>query len=370
MKKEKKERRKLIIDGNLLARKSFYKFRELKSTILVKNLGYLSKKVKEQTVTLKKEEENKFVSDGSGRIINIKENSRIEGKINQIIAEEGVVSLNTGVLYGMLRSILVAYGKFKIEEVIICYDPVYHKDNGIQLRKEINSEYKNRKKDPDTEREFNLALSLAQSFFYKIGILQVTTTKFEADDILQYYTHKIFKEEECIILTNDHDLFQLLEPNRVKMLRLGVNPDLYTAKKFKEEYKISSKQYKDVLVLGGCSTDNVKGVKGISEKSAIDLIREFKSLKILLKKYKTSSNKRAITALDKDKKTGFKSLKESYRLVSLYGLKKELKDDLSIIKSSKSPEIRYKQAITFLKILKFKSFLTKSAKKSLKLLIS
>jgi len=374
---KKKKDTKLIIDGHLIARKSFYKFRNLSTKVPIKALAFLSKNIEEQALDKKAKEENpenEFISEESGKTLSLNQNGRIEKKIRELSLKEETVTLNTGILYGMLRSILVAYEKYDINEVVICYDPIYKVSNKPQFRKELIADYKNRKKDPEIEILFSEGLYLTQAFFYKAGVPQTTTKRFEADDILQYYSHKKFKKDKCLVLTNDHDLFQLLEPNRVKMLRLGgkgsVRSPLYTATDFRKEFGISPKQWKDVLALGGCSTDNVKGIKGISSNKAVELIRNYKSLNNLIKTYKSNPpEKRIITALDKEAEQGWGNLKLAYRLVSLYGLKKELKDDISTIKSSKSPEICLEHARTFLNILEFKSFLTKPAQSSLKSLI-
>jgi 5'-3' exonuclease len=268
----------------------------------------------------------------------------------------------------MLRSLLTAYERFDIDDIVICYDPPPLISN--QIRYEIVSNYKNRKKDPETENLFSLSLSLARSFFYKAGIKQVTTIKYEADDILHYYSHKIYRDSKCLILTNDHDLFQILVPNRVKILKIGSDYSLYSSSDFRRDYKISPQQYKSVLALGGCSTDNVKGVPGISSETALKLIQEFNSIKNLISNYKKSSlSPRIINALSKEESLSFSNLLLSLKLVSLYGLSESLESDLLINFSKKSPEIRYKQSLFLLSLLNFKSFLTESGRKSLKSLI-
>ena len=364
MKEEKTKKINLIIDGNLLARKSFYKFKNLSTEIKNKELKLVSKSL------LKKDKENKkkIISDNSGRDISFNKEGKIEKKIKEISEREGSTIIYTGVLYGMLRSILVACKKFNISNIVIIYDPLPEISN--QFRYKIADNYKNRKKDPETEANFYASLILAQSFFYRAGIKQVTTTKFEADDLLHYYSHKIYKDENVIALTNDHDLFQILVPNRVKILKIGSDYSLYTATDFKKEFSIKPKQYRDVLALGGCSTDNVKGVKGISKNTALSLIQKYGSIINLFENYKKESlEKRVITALEKEEENDLKNLKLSLKLVSLYGLNNSLKKDILTKKTTNSPEICYKQAIFLLKLLKFRSFLTESSKKSLKSII-
>jgi 5'-3' exonuclease len=358
----------LIIDGNLLARKSFYKFKNL--SIKVKNEDLISisrkliKKTKEDT-----EDKSLFVSENSGREVSIQNLAKIDKKLREISSLQDSTIIYTGVLYGMLRSILVAYNKFNINKVVIAYDPPYI-NSTTKIRGKLTQDYKDRKRDTKTEALFYSSLSLAQSFFYKVGIEQSTTTKFEADDLLHYYTHNLYKDNNCLVLTNDHDLFQILVPNRVKILKIGKDYSIYSSTDFKSEFNISPKQYLQVLTLGGCSTDNVKGVPGLSSDTALKLIQEFKSIKSLLKLYKSSSlPDRIKNILNKEIESDLSNLKLSLKLVSLYGLHPSLISDIISSKTNKSPEIRISSSISILNLLNFKSFLTESGINSLKSLI-
>lgn len=373
----KKKEINLIIDGNLLARKSFYKFQNLSAKLRNRDLLSLSKSLIPDSESSEKENDEKkeFISDNSGREISIKTSGKIDKKLKEISSRESSTEINTGVLYGMLRSILLAYEKFNVKNIIICYDPLPAMSD--QFRYKIVAKggkslpYKNRKKDPKIEALFLSSLLLSQAFFYKAGITQTISTKFEADDLLHYYTHKLYKDDQCLILTNDHDLFQILVPNRVKILKIGSDYSIYSASDFKKEYNIPSNKYRLVLAIGGCSTDNVSGIPGISEKSAISLIKEFNSIENMIKSYKSSSIPlRLKTALEKEEAVGFSNLFLSLKLVSLYGLYSYLESDLLIKKSNKSPEIRYNSAVSLLELLNFKSFLTKSSLSSIESLIS
>jgi len=368
-----KTKTKLIIDGNLLARKSFYKFKNLTSTIKIEDLKYLSKPLQKKLLA---DDDTKttdeILSKKSGNSISVNKLSKISSKLEKISKEQEETQIPTGVLFGMLRSILVAVDKFNIGEIVICYDPVNYsqKEGEPQIRKILNPKYKNRKKDPVAETIFFDSLFIAISFFNKLSIKQVTSSKYEADDILHYFTHKVFKNDKCLVMTNDHDLYQLLVPNRVSLFRQGMDPNYFTATLFREKFGISSKQWHDVQSLGGCSTDHVGGVYGISHNSAIELIRQFKSLKNLLRSYKKENlKKRVLTSLNREADQSFTSLKSAIRLTKLYGLEKSLEDDLSITKSSNSSEINLKATIFLLNLLRFKSFLTKDSKSKISQII-
>ncbi len=370
----------LIIDGNLLARKSFYKFKVLSSKMKVSELGILSKHLMSNIISSELGEalEEEIVNKDNGDIFTTKEGIS-SSKLRKIRTLEQMVTINTGILYGVLRSILSVSEEMSIEKIIFCYDPIKVEcslTSAHQIitphRIEISPEYKNRKKDPETEKIFHEGLSLLQSFLHKSGFKQAVTTKFEADDLMQYFSKKVFKKNKCIILTEDHDMFQLLEGNRVVMLNIGKRRGIVTEKDFIRKYKIPPNKYRDVLVLGGCSTDKVKGLKGVGEDTALEAIQTFESLETLLKTYRQNKDKvskRMFNALERDRKNKFTEIQEAYRLVRLYGLKKQLRKDTTITKINISKEGAYNNAINMLKTLKFKSLLNIDQKKSLKAMI-
>jgi len=87
---------------------------------------------------------------------------------------------------------------------------------------------------------------------------------------------------ECVVVTGDRDSLQLIDENvHVKLVisRQGqTNATLYTKEKFCEEYGFEPKKLIDLKSLMGDSSDNIPGVKGIGEKTALNLIRSFGSL--------------------------------------------------------------------------------------------
>lgn len=87
---------------------------------------------------------------------------------------------------------------------------------------------------------------------------------------------------ECVIVTGDRDSLQLIDQNvHVKLVisKPGqTTSTLYTEDKFREEYGFEPKKLIDLKSLMGDSSDNIPGVKGIGEKTALNLLRSFGSL--------------------------------------------------------------------------------------------
>ena len=87
---------------------------------------------------------------------------------------------------------------------------------------------------------------------------------------------------ECVVVTGDRDSLQLIDENvHVKLVisRPGqTTATLYTQEKFREEYGFEPKKLVDLKSLMGDSSDNIPGVKGIGEKTALNLLHSFGSL--------------------------------------------------------------------------------------------
>jgi DNA polymerase-1 len=100
---------------------------------------------------------------------------------------------------------------------------------------------------------------------------------FEADDIIGTISKKLSKGNiECTIITIDKDMDQLIDKH-IKIF----NPrkkEIRDIEKLRKEKGIEPENVIDILALGGDSSDNIPGIPGIGYKTALNLIREWKSL--------------------------------------------------------------------------------------------
>ncbi len=109
---------------------------------------------------------------------------------------------------------------------------------------------------------------------------------YEADDIIGSISLDAEKSGmETIILTGDKDSFQLLSDKtkvKIPVTRMGkTDTEVYDLEKLKEKYGVTPLQFIDVKGLMGDPSDNIPGVPGIGEKTAITLIQEFDSIENL-----------------------------------------------------------------------------------------
>ncbi len=152
-------------------------------------------------------------------------------------------------------------------------------DRESTVRKQIDPQYKaNRRKDYNEEAmehhsNMRRQMKELQVMLPSAGIAQYWCPGYEADDVLA--TLIDMSKGRTVVVARDKDLYQLL--------RRGVR--LYDLSKekgykwFSDEYGIEPEQWITVQALAGDSTDNIKGASGIGIKTAVKLVRTYKTTK-------------------------------------------------------------------------------------------
>jgi DNA polymerase-1 len=137
-----------------------------------------------------------------------------------------------------------------------------------------------RKGMPD---ELAVQMPLLKELLDNMGIKRIEIEGFEADDILGTQAVVCAQHgDECVIATGDKDSLQLIS-DKVTVLLAGTKggkPEttIYNVAKIIEQYGIAPKQLIEVKALMGDSSDNIPGVAGIGEKTALDLIVKYGSV--------------------------------------------------------------------------------------------
>ncbi|MBU4488342.1 MAG: DNA polymerase I [Candidatus Omnitrophica bacterium] len=107
---------------------------------------------------------------------------------------------------------------------------------------------------------------------------------FEADDVIATLTRKLAgKSLDVYIVTGDKDALQLVGPH-VKVYSTHKEGLIYDAEKVKERYGVGPERIVDLLSLMGDATDNITGIPGFGEKTALSLMKEFENLDEILTK--------------------------------------------------------------------------------------
>lgn len=145
------------------------------------------------------------------------------------------------------------------------------------FRHKIYEGYKiQREKMPESLRN---QIKIIKEICEKSGLQIFQQDGFEADDIIANLSFKISRDNvKVMIMTSDKDMIQIVNEN-INIYKIEKNREIIlTPTKIREEYGINPEQIIDVIALMGDASDNVPGVKGIGEKTAIKLITQFKSI--------------------------------------------------------------------------------------------
>ena len=182
-------------------------------------------------------------------------------------------------LLGFYTLLLQAIDKMKPDYFCICLD---HKDKSF--RHDIYPDYKAKRESPP---EILIAqLQRLRDVLKESELTFIEKSGFEADDLIGCLTNQDWaKSMDIHILTGDMDLLQLVNEHvRVLMPQRGAVPMKVMDKgAVQEKYQISPDQVIDYKALRGDSSDNIPGVRGIGEKTAVKLLDQFKSLDALYK---------------------------------------------------------------------------------------
>ena len=125
-----------------------------------------------------------------------------------------------------------------------------------------------------------------------LGVPILTSERYEADDVIGTLAVKAVDAGfEVAIVTGDKDFFQLVHEG-ITVYNPKEDGTWFDAAGVKEKFGVTPEQVVDVLALMGDSIDNIKGVPGIGEKGARDLIATYGTLEELLSHAGEVSNKR------------------------------------------------------------------------------
>tara|TARA_A100001037_G_scaffold54428_1_gene46712 strand:- start:3926 stop:6385 length:2460 start_codon:yes stop_codon:yes gene_type:complete len=180
----------------------------------------------------------------------------------------------TNALFGFIRTLESLNKKYQPETIIVALDskiPTW--------RKEEYPEYKaGRQETPEILLE---QINYFETFLKEMEVDCFECPGHEADDVLASLAKILLKKNiDPIIVSNDKDLLQTIEKG-VSILKSGRSISqikLVTKNSFFEEYGFDSKKIPDFKGLVGDSSDNLKGVRGIGEKTAKKLLRKYDSL--------------------------------------------------------------------------------------------
>lgn len=194
--------------------------------------------------------------------------------IRPLTTKEG---FNTNAIFGFMNILAKLEGTVSPDAVIAAFDL-----KSPTFRHKFFADYKAGRKPmpPELAEQFPVLKELLSAY----GVTVCEKEGFEADDILGTIS-KFCRDNGhlCYIATGDRDSLQLVSPDTTVLLAStkGGQPQLteYNMEKIREEYGITPPQLIDVKALMGDTSDNIPGIAGVGQKTALDLIQKYESLK-------------------------------------------------------------------------------------------
>lgn len=187
----------------------------------------------------------------------------------------------TSVCFGFLKSLLEVMASEQPEAMAIAFDlglPTF--------RHEADDTYKADR--PGTPEDFVPDLKNLHELLKGLNLPSLTAPGYEADDVLGTLAQRASASGYRVkILTGDRDLYQLIDPQKeISVLyfsstfiqRGGTGPTEFGPEQVKEKLGILPSQVVDYKALCGDKSDNIPGVKGIGEKTAVQLLSTYNTL--------------------------------------------------------------------------------------------
>ncbi len=170
-------------------------------------------------------------------------------------------------VYGFTRMLLKIIKREQPDYLAVCFDSPHP-----TFRHKAFEQYKATRKETPAELKTQIPMVQEMVEAFKIPVFRMPG--YEADDLIATIARQAEKQDvDVVVVSGDKDILQLVDEH-IKVLSepKGV---LFTEKEVQEKFGFDADKIKDYLGLCGDSSDNIPGVPGIGEKTALQLVKEF-----------------------------------------------------------------------------------------------
>lgn len=186
--------------------------------------------------------------------------------------------IQTNAIYGFLTMLLRVMEDYNPDYIGVAFDK-----RAPTFRHKKFTDYKagRKKMAPELAAQIEPLKEILDAF----NIYRVELEGFEADDLIGTLAkHFDNKGIETLIVTGDRDALQLVTDfTKILFTKKGIsNLEIYDDKKVIEEYEVTPEQFIDLKGLMGDKSDNIPGIPGVGEKTAIKLLKQFGNMENLL----------------------------------------------------------------------------------------
>ena len=183
----------------------------------------------------------------------------------------------TNAIYGFLNMLLKVIKEEDVRYIAVCFD-----EHGPTFRHTAYADYKaGRSATPDELRQ---QFRTIRELLTDIGVKWYTLMGWEADDLLGTLSLRAEDTVRPLLLTGDRDALQLVDGKTELMFtRKGISETiLFTPARVHEEYGFGPEQVTDWKGLAGDSSDNIPGIPGVGDKTAVKLLQKYGTLENIL----------------------------------------------------------------------------------------
>jgi len=245
----------------------------------------------------------------------------------------------TGLIFGFVKTLIHIKKRYDPKYFIVFWD------GGAKRKKEIYPDYKKGRKFKTKNMNFDdviTSLDYCKKILQLDGIPQYRVFGEEGDDIIASYIAQN-PGPKYFILSNDHDMFQMIAPGTVVIRMKHGDTKLWNIKAFIAEYGFQPKYYPHYLAFVGDTTDNIPGAKGLGKIAVKNIFSQFVRPTVnnvyAAREYikMTPKIKEKLESAQEDVKTFLKitQLKRDIELVRLNGRKQKPKRLLSLLRDLK-----------------------------------
>ncbi|UOQ46176.1 DNA polymerase I [Halobacillus salinarum] len=211
----------------------------------------------------------------------------------------------TNAVYGFTTILLKVLEEDNPDHILVAFDA-----GKTTFRHATYKEYKGgrQKTPPELSEQFPVLKEVLDAF----SVPHYQLEQYEADDIIGTLATKADDEGyEVKVISGDKDLLQLVSPNiNVALTKKGItNVDTYDPSFMEEKMGIRPDQVIDLKALMGDSSDNIPGVPGVGEKTAVKLLKQFDTLEHVFENLGEISGKKLKEKLENHKEDAFMSRK-------------------------------------------------------------
>ncbi len=184
----------------------------------------------------------------------------------------------TNAIYGFLNMLLKVIKEEDVRYIAVCFD-----EHGPTFRHTAYADYKAGRSA--TPEELRQQFRTIRELLTEIGVKWFTLMGWEADDLLGTLSLRAEADDvRPLLLTGDRDALQLVDGvTELMFTRKGISETtLFTPAKVHEEYGFAPEQVTDWKGLAGDSSDNIPGIPGVGDKTAVKLLQKYGTLENIL----------------------------------------------------------------------------------------